>query len=55
MAALLDRVQHTYPQRPSGPEDRWWLPASLGGTAPTPEEAAELDAAGRARREGRED
>ncbi|MFZ0159633.1 MAG: lysophospholipid acyltransferase family protein [Kineosporiaceae bacterium] len=55
MAALLDRVQHTYPQTPSGPEDRWWLPASLGGTAPTPEEAAELDAADRARREGRED
>lgn len=36
--ALLDRAQRTYPQSPSGPEDRWWLPAHLGGTAPRPEE-----------------
>ncbi len=55
MAAMLDRVQHSYPQSPSAPEDRWWLPASLGGTAPTPEEAAALDAGDRARREGVED
>jgi hypothetical protein len=40
MAALLDEVQRTYPDQPSGPDDRWWLPAHLGGTAPTPEEAA---------------
>lgn len=39
---LVDRAQRRYPQRPSGPEDSWWLPAHLGGTAPTPEEAAEL-------------
>ena len=45
MEALLDQAQRSYPQRPSGPEDRWWLPASLGGTAPTPEEAAAADAA----------
>ncbi len=51
MEALLDEAQRSYPQQPSGPEDRWWLPAHLGGTAPTPEEAAVADAeyaAGRA-------
>jgi 1-acyl-sn-glycerol-3-phosphate acyltransferase len=45
MAELLDHLQRTYPQQPSGPEDLWWLPAHLGGMAPTPEEAAALDAA----------
>jgi 1-acyl-sn-glycerol-3-phosphate acyltransferase len=44
MQELLDRAQRDYPDQPSGPEDRWWLPAHLGGTAPTPEEAAQLDA-----------
>ncbi|OZM73227.1 1-acyl-sn-glycerol-3-phosphate acyltransferase [Amycolatopsis antarctica] len=44
MSTLLDQVQADYPETPSGEEDRWWLPARLGGTAPTPEEAAELDA-----------
>lgn len=47
MRALLDHLQRTYPDRPVTPEDRWWLPASLGGTAPTPDEAAALDAADR--------
>ena len=32
------------PTQPAGPDDRWWLPAHLGGTAPTPEEAAADDA-----------
>jgi len=40
---LLDRAQKEYPDRPSGPEDRWWLPAHLGGTAPRPEDAAAMD------------
>jgi 1-acyl-sn-glycerol-3-phosphate acyltransferase len=44
MEALLTRVQASYPDSPSGPDDRWWLPASMGGTAPTPEEAAAMDA-----------
>ena len=51
MEALLDEAQRTYPGQPAGPDDRWWLPARLGGTAPTPEEAAEQDslrAAGKA-------
>lgn len=43
MADLLDRVQRDYPQQPSGPDDRWWLPRHLGGTAPTREKAEELE------------
>jgi 1-acyl-sn-glycerol-3-phosphate acyltransferase len=37
---LLESAQHAYPARPRGARDGWWLPAHLGGTAPTPEEAA---------------
>jgi 1-acyl-sn-glycerol-3-phosphate acyltransferase len=44
MESLLDEAQRSYPQQPAGPEDRWWLPAHLGGTAPTPEVAAADDA-----------
>jgi 1-acyl-sn-glycerol-3-phosphate acyltransferase len=44
MESLLDEAQRSYPQQPAGPEDRWWLPAHLGGTAPTPEAAAADDA-----------
>ena len=44
MRDLLDEAQRDYPDQPSGPDDRWWLPVHLGGTAPTPEEAAEMDA-----------
>ena len=43
---LLDRAQRDYPDKPA--DDPWWMPAHLGGTAPTPEEAAALDA-GKAR------
>ena len=45
MDALLHQVRNAYPQRPSGVDDRWWLPASMGGTAPTLEEATALDTA----------
>jgi 1-acyl-sn-glycerol-3-phosphate acyltransferase len=45
MAALLDQVRQSYPQQPDGDDDRWWLPASMGGTAPTLQEAAGMDAA----------
>src|SRR5688572_18411660 len=44
MEALLDEAQRSYPDQPAGPDDRWWLPVHLGGTAPTPEEAATRDA-----------
>src|ERR1700712_3478127 len=48
--ALRDGRQRSSPDQPAGDDDRWWLPAHLGGTAPTPEEAAAKDneyAAGR--------
>jgi 1-acyl-sn-glycerol-3-phosphate acyltransferase len=45
MGVLLDAAQAAYPDVPSGDDDRWWLPAHLGGTAPTLAEASELDAA----------
>jgi hypothetical protein len=50
MQALLDEAQRDYPDQPRGEDDRWWLPARLGGTAPTPEEAARLDEEERLRR-----
>jgi 1-acyl-sn-glycerol-3-phosphate acyltransferase len=37
LGALLDAVQRAYPERPSGPDETWWLPAHLGGTAPLPD------------------
>lgn len=39
LSRLLDAAQRDYPDQPSGPDDRWWLPAHLGGTAPLPEVA----------------
>ncbi|SFR13038.1 1-acyl-sn-glycerol-3-phosphate acyltransferases [Lentzea waywayandensis] len=42
MQDLLDTAQASYPTEPGA----WWAPAHLGGTAPTPEEAAALDARG---------
>jgi 1-acyl-sn-glycerol-3-phosphate acyltransferase len=42
---LLDQAQRTYPAQPAGPDDTWWLPVSMGGSAPTPEEARAMDAA----------
>jgi 1-acyl-sn-glycerol-3-phosphate acyltransferase len=36
MTSMLDRAQRAYPQQPAGPDDSWWLPAHLGGTAPLP-------------------
>jgi 1-acyl-sn-glycerol-3-phosphate acyltransferase len=42
MAEQLREAQESYPDKP-GPDDTWWLPARLGGTAPTLAEAAELD------------
>src|SRR5437879_3066687 len=38
---LLEDAQRAYPGRPSGPDDRWWLPRHLGGTAPAPKGASE--------------
>jgi hypothetical protein len=47
MSGLLDVAIRSYPQHESG---AWWVPASYGGTAPTLDEAARLDAAERATR-----
>ena len=44
MGELLDRAQTSYPEKPDGPDDSWWLPVTMGGTAPTLEEAAVLSA-----------
>jgi len=42
MSAMLDQTIRAYPEMPQG---AWWLPRSYGGSAPTPDEAAALDAA----------
>ena len=42
MNGLLEATRARYPTAPD--PDPWWLPAHLGGTAPTPEQAAEMDA-----------
>lgn len=44
MSQMLAQVVADYPtdEQPPG---SWWVPASMGGSAPTPEEAARLDAA----------
>jgi 1-acyl-sn-glycerol-3-phosphate acyltransferase len=47
LQTLLDESIRSYPQHEDG---AWWVPASYGGTAPTLEEAARLDAAERRRR-----
>jgi 1-acyl-sn-glycerol-3-phosphate acyltransferase len=40
MSGMLDRTIRAYPEQPAG---AWWLPASHGGGAPTPEQAQILD------------
>ena len=44
MAAMLDEVIAEYPEDEKAPGS-WWTPARYGGSAPTPEKAAEMDAA----------
>ncbi len=53
MHDLLDRAQADYPSLSGGDDDRWWLPARLGGTAPSPEQARLLDEAERESRRRR--
>jgi len=40
---LVEVAQTSYPQQPAGDHDRWWLPAHLGGTAPTVEEVERME------------
>lgn len=44
LAALLEETIASYPPEEQ-PPGSWWLPTRLGGTAPTPEQALELDRA----------
>ena len=48
LQGLVDELQRRYPVDGTG---AWWQPRHLGGTAPTPEEAAAADAARDAARE----
>ena len=43
MGSMLDTAIREYPAEEQ-PPGSWWLPASYGGSAPTPEEAKRLDA-----------
>jgi 1-acyl-sn-glycerol-3-phosphate acyltransferase len=43
VTALVHQLQERYPVAPRRGDD-WWQPARLGGSAPTPEEGAALDA-----------
>jgi len=52
MSDLLATAIAAYPDEEQ-PPGAWWLPASYGGSAPTPEEAARLDAEEKARRAAR--
>ncbi|TIC88996.1 1-acyl-sn-glycerol-3-phosphate acyltransferase [Nocardioides sp. GY 10113] len=49
MAAMLDEVIAAYPADQQ-PEGSWWLPARFGGSAPTLEQAKELEVAERRER-----
>ena len=42
--SLVDTAARRYPQQPRGADDGWWLPAHLGGTAPTLEIAEQMAA-----------
>ena len=46
---LVEKAQGNYPQHPK-PGEEWWLPAHMGGSAPTVEAADEMDERDRARR-----
>jgi 1-acyl-sn-glycerol-3-phosphate acyltransferase len=50
MSGLLDAAIRSYPQHEPG---AWWVPAAYGGTAPTLEEAARMDAEEKAARAAR--
>jgi len=48
-ALLADSIER-YPDQPEDDNDRWWMPANHGGTAPTVERATEMEAQATARR-----
>jgi 1-acyl-sn-glycerol-3-phosphate acyltransferase len=50
MDALLQHARATYKGKPYDGDDTWWVPASMGGTAPTLAAAADRDAADKERK-----
>ena len=52
MQALLDETIARYPDKPPG---AWWIPARLGGSAPTPEEALAIEERVRAEKAAKRD
>jgi 1-acyl-sn-glycerol-3-phosphate acyltransferase len=52
LSALVEEAIDAYPDAEQ-PPGSWWLPAARGGTAPTPERAAELDIEEKAARAAR--
>ncbi len=52
LETLLDEAIDAYPAEEQ-PPGSWWLPAARGGSAPTPERAAEMDAEEKAARAAR--
>jgi hypothetical protein len=54
LQSMLEQLQQATPEQPTAGERAWWHPAHLGGSAPTPDQAAALDAEQReARRRAR--
>ena len=52
LQTLLDEAIDAYPDQEQ-PPGSWWLPASRGGSAPTPQRALEMDAEEKAKRAAR--
>ncbi|GAB2693305.1 lysophospholipid acyltransferase family protein [Thalassiella azotivora] len=53
LQALLDGVQASHPATARPGPEAWWLPAHLGGSAPTPEEARVVEERERTERAAR--
>ncbi len=53
VASLAEFASKRYPQQPAGPDDDWWVPAHMGGSAPTVEESLALSAQEKAERRAR--
>jgi 1-acyl-sn-glycerol-3-phosphate acyltransferase len=49
IGVLVEKAQGNYPQQPK-PGEEWWLPAHMGGSAPTVKAADAMDERDRARR-----
>jgi 1-acyl-sn-glycerol-3-phosphate acyltransferase len=55
ISGLAEKAQTSYPQKPDSDADAWWVPAHLGGSAPTTAEADALAERERAERRARRD